>query len=271
MKFLIIVIAFGLFFTGCDKVEEEKYQFSGEIVARVNDDVLRLDELKSNFNGRSWFLVKKDEKREFVKQWIDLTVLAQAGTLNALDKEPLIVSRLKSAEKNIMANATIAREMAKIQLSEEALFNYYRTHESTFKKVTEQLKIQQIVVDNAVTLEEVLNALRNGAKFSDTARQYSKGEGADAGGYIGFKSREQIPVAIWDKLQTLRQWGYTQVQIENNYYIVRWYEKQTVEKTGEFNQIKKQIEKMLIEERQSEIYQSLLKKLKQNADIEMTI
>ena len=96
-RLLILIFVITLF--SCIQTEEE------DIVAQVNDIKLTMDEFKANFSDYEWDIITVEEKKEFIQDWVQLTLLAQEADLLEISQSSKIEEKIKSAKINIKANA----------------------------------------------------------------------------------------------------------------------------------------------------------------------
>jgi hypothetical protein len=131
------------------------------VIAQVNEEKLSLEELKANFTEQQWKNLTKEEKEEMVQDWIRLTLLAQEAEKNGISDQQLIKNRLQTARKNILANALIAQNLAKITVTDEELFNYYRLHKNNYQKTHKEYRVQRIFVQSESLLDSVRAAIKS--------------------------------------------------------------------------------------------------------------
>lgn len=238
----------------------------GEIVAQVNDEELSLEQLKSPFSEQEWQLKSMVEKKELVENWIDLTAMAQVADEREISETTQINFRLENAAKTIKSNALLAQEIENITVTENDLFEYYQLHQNRYKSSYKEYNIQRVYTKDLETTEQALAAMRNGMDFENSAKNYSR-EGAGAnGGYIGFKRQEEIEPEVWQRLTELRKWRYDRVDTDNGYYIVRYIDSREVEIDKNFKEVKNEIRKLVLEEKQRDLYKKFVEKIRQKTE-----
>jgi len=249
-----------LILVSCNLKQEENY------IARVNDQMLTLEEFRANFSDQQWEKLSKNEKIAHLEDWIKLSLLAQEADKLELSATAQVQAKIRNAETNIKANATIGQAISKIQISEDDLFDYYKVHKSRYQKKQKEFKIQRIFIKEKSTRDSVLADLKNGTKFKDAARKYSQERLGATGGYMGFMAKKDVDEAIWNKLESLDKWRYSTLKLEKGYYVVRYYDRReiTVEKT--FAEVKDEISKIVLQIKQKESYDKLIEELKFRAE-----
>ena len=249
-----------LILISCNLKQEENY------IAKVNDEMLTLEEFRANFSDQQWEKLSKDDKVTHLEDWIKLSLLAQEADKLELSTTAQVQTKLRNAEINIKANATISQAISSIKISEDDLFDYYKVHKSKYQKKQKQFKIQQIYVKEKSKLDSTLSDLASGTKFKDVAKKYSEERLGATGGYLGFMAKKDVDEAIWNKLESLDKWRYSTLKLEKGYYVVRYYDRReiTVEKT--FAEVKDEISKIVLQIKQKESYDKLIEELKFRAE-----
>jgi len=259
---LILIFVIALF--SCVQTEEE------DIVAQVNDTKLTMDEFKANFSDNEWDLLTIDEKKEFIQDWVQLTLLAQEADRLEISKSLKIKERIKSAGINIKANALIATKLADVTVSEDELFNYYKIHKSEYQISHKEYKVQRIFTKEKAKLKLILNAIDT-TSFKDAAIEFSEEPAGRNGGYIGFISQKNAHENIWNTLNSLEQYYYKSVETDKGYYIVRFYDTQIVYSNKTFLEVKDEIRKTVTKKKKEETYNNLIKELKNKSEITISI
>jgi EpsD family peptidyl-prolyl cis-trans isomerase len=111
---LLSVVAAAL--AGCGKKSEEQASTpNSQVVARVGDQVVTVQELETEFR---WSNVANDKRRdpEIVKRILGELVarkyLLQQATAAKLDREPTVLLDLLRAREQVLANALVSRQVA---------------------------------------------------------------------------------------------------------------------------------------------------------------
>ncbi|HNW99876.1 MAG TPA: peptidylprolyl isomerase [Candidatus Cloacimonadota bacterium] len=267
MKRILLLSFVILLILGCQKFSSSK----SEIVAQVNQETLTMAELQSMFSPDEWKAMSIDQKRDFIRQWIDLTLLSQSAKEMKLENNKQVKERIKLADKKVLTNALIAEKLKSVQVSEEELFNYYRVHMGDFNQVGKIIKVQRIFLHDRARVDEVMTELRKGMNFADAARAYSQEALGQNGGYAGTVSVSDSVRTFWDALQNVKIYEIVIVTANGGYYLVRSYEEQLGSGTPTFDTLRDEIRKRVVKEKQQQIYDELLKELKSTADISISI
>ncbi|MCK4694893.1 MAG: peptidylprolyl isomerase, partial [Candidatus Cloacimonetes bacterium] len=226
--FVFLVILF--LFISCIQQDDE------DNLAQVNNEKLTSEKLKSNFSKEEWKDMSNEEKREFVQDWIQLTLLAQEADRQKISSIPEIESKIETAEKTIKSNALIAQKLSDIEITEDELFNYYKIHKSKFQTSSIEYKVQRIFTTDKLKIEEIRQEIQK-TSFSETAKRYSEEKAGKNGGYIGFLSKDSSNKAIWDVLKSLKKYRIKTIKTDKGYYILRYYDTRKVYKDRIFLEV----------------------------------
>jgi len=257
--FLCIVTLFA-----CVQTEDE------DIVAQVNEVKLTIDEFKANFSDEEWDTFSIDSKKEFIQDWVKLTLLAQEADELQISQSPKIKERIKNAENNIKSNALLAAKLADITISEDELFNYYKIHKSEYQTSHKEYKVQRIFTKDKTKIKEILDAVKT-SSFKDAAIQYSEEPAGKNGGYIGFLSQKSSHINIWNALKSLQKYHYKTVETNKGVYILRYYDTRTVDTEKTFLEVKDEIKKMVARKKNEDVYNGLIQELKNKSEITISI
>lgn len=266
MKYIVWIIVILIALSACSVIDGK-----GEVVARVDDESLTMDELKANFSAEEWKNLSSEQKKEYVSQWVNLILLAKEAEKNGLDKDRQVINRVNYAKQKIMGNALISARLAAINFTEEDMFNYYRVHQGEFTQPLKNYKLQRIYLTDSGSVNKVKQELQNGMRFEDAARVYSLEEIGKTGGFMGTVSSEDADSSFWLAVRNLKLYEVTTLQKENGFYLLRPYmEEEGVGKTG-FENLKDEIRRRMLDERRKEVYDDLLKELKSKANVYLMI
>lgn len=241
------------------------------VVAQVNNETLSMSEIQAMFTQAEWDEMTLEQKRDYIRQWIDLTLFAQSAKEMKLENSKQVQEKLKLGEKKVLTNAVISEKLKTVQVSEEELFNYYRIHMGEFNQVGKILKVQRIFLTDRTKVDEVMVELRKGINFADAAKAYSQESIGQNGGYAGSASVSDSVKTFWDALQNLKVLEIAIIPANGGYYIARSYEEQLGTGTPTFDTLRQEIRLRVLKEKRQQLYDDLLRDLKSNADITILI
>jgi len=267
MKYTLIFIMI-ISLLSCEMKEKES---SEEYIAKVNNEKISLEEFESCFSKEEWQKLNTEEKKEALYNWVDMTVLAQEADKIELSDNDVIKMKIEAAIKKIKANALIAQKMKEVKPTEEEIFNYYKANKTKYTTHQKQYKLQQIVVNSAEDMEKVKREINSKEKFADVASKYSVEKTPGKDGVIGFVSQADINQTIWQTLETLQMFFYSINQIGDKHYMFRYIDVRETDIEKDYQTVKEEIVKNLIEEKKQDVVDSLINELKQNSEIVISL
>ena len=261
-NYIIFLLAITLLIVSCGKKETAP---NGTVIAQVNDAVLLLEDLQSEYSPEAWNALPTPEKQEVVNQWKRLALLSQEAKNMQLDQHPAVRMKLDTARMKVLSNAVLAQRIRQIDVSEEEAFEYYKRNYLTEET---ELKIQRIFVKTRKKLKEVQEAIRGGMKFTDAATAYSEEAIGKNGGWVGFKSRKELGDRIWNELMKRNPWEYAVVQVDNGYYLILHYRSRKVpSQAADFEDVKAEIEEKLRMDKMKNETDEFIRELEKKANI----
>ncbi|HPF08592.1 MAG TPA: peptidylprolyl isomerase [Candidatus Cloacimonadota bacterium] len=257
-RVLLLLILAGIFFvSACNKNQDTSAK-----LAEVNGEVLTLDAFKSTFGVEEWDSLSPETRKRYVEDWVNLTLLAQETRSRGLDKELAMQQRISYATKKVKANALISASLAKLQISEDQLFSYFRIHQAEFLKPVMLYKIERIKLQDKISAENVLQQLNAGMSFAQAVRQHSIEALRNQGGSMGFVAPGSPDSLFWQSANTLQASQYGVLSVEDAWYVIRYTETKDGESDANFEDHRAEIKRRIILERQEEVYQNLLREIK---------
>jgi hypothetical protein len=160
------------------------------VLARVGTAELTEDDLNRMLPPEVREGVSGSEVRDIVDRWVRSELLYQKALHDGLSEEPEIVARLRSLERELLADEQLERELTRrVRVTGEELQAYYRAHLAEY---TQEVQLKQIVVNTREEADDAMRMLRSGAIFEQLARTRSIDESANAGGDLGFLGKDAM-------------------------------------------------------------------------------
>ena len=237
-----------------------------EIVAKVNSDILTLPEFKAHFTENEWKKLSSKDKRDYINDWIQITLFAQEADRLKLTQTPEVKAKIDNAIKNIKSNTLLAYKLSQITVTEDELLNYYKLHKKDFQEKVLQYKIQRILVTDSERLPFIRQQLED-KSFKYCAKKYSDESLGKNGGYMGFVSKRDIDNTMWNEVTSLKRFHYKTLKADKGFYIIRWTDKREKYIPKEFSRVKEKIKNIVLQQKREEFFNKLLKQLKSQSDI----
>lgn len=255
---LILLTGLMLLGFGCKKDKQPQ----GTILAQVGDDKLYEESFKSVFSEEEWANMDSATRKKYIQDWVNLTLLAQEFQKSGLNNSLEVKQKLDFATKKVKANALIADRMADLEISEDALFAYYRIHKGEFDAKALEYNVQRIYLEDQHKAQQLLIELQNGADFDLLVKHNSQELLRDKLGHMGFVSPGTQDSLFWNQARELQTGEYGMFAAEGGWYIIRQIGSRESDKDLMFDDLRAQIRSRILAERQQSIYEDLLKQIK---------
>ena len=172
-------------------------------------------------------------------------------------------------ENNLLINKLINNFVnSKVSVSDEEMLRYFEANESKFHK-SEQVRALHIMVETEEEIRQIQKELQSKEKdFSGLAREYSLGPEGVRGGDLGYFEAGQMPEEF-DNVFKLKINGVSDIiRTPYGFHLFKVVDKVEDRKMS-FEESKKQIEQVLLQELQDKAFQKWLVALKDKAAIDI--
>jgi hypothetical protein len=257
----VLLVLLALSLAACNKKEEK-----GIALAQVGDEVLYLENFKATFGVAEWDALSAEQRKRFIEDWVNLTVLAKYADEHDVGKDIAVKQRILYAAKKVKANALISKRLAEVQVSEDQLFNYFRIHQSEFQKKAMEFSIQRIALSDKITAEKVLSQLNQGMNFSEAVQRYSTEELKAKQGMMGFVSASGADSTFWLAARNIAEASFGIVSANQLWFVFRIADIRDTSQEANFEDYRADIKRKIILEKQDQVYQDLLKEIKSRMD-----
>lgn len=261
--FLLVLFAVG----GCGKGNEPAKapgEKAGEIV-RVGDAVLTGADLNRLVPEDEQIPLTFEERREFVRRWVDTEVLRQEATRRGLKTDPYVEARLKELEQQFLADYLVFAELRKrTEVSEEEVEGYYAAHEREYMN---EYRVSQILVGTPEEAARVVELLKT-KSWAWVANRYSIDASAKRGGDLGYLTKgNMIPEleAIVFDMKPNEVSGI--VKSDFGYHVFRLDDVREALVSVGLDDVREQIMNTLMLDKRKKAYRELLDSLKAKANV----
>jgi len=275
----IVLTAVLLFFVTTAKkpaIVVSKKQIDGALLAQVNDWKIGLDD----FNKRLKALEPLAEQQkldiadvEFKKKALDELVktvlLSEEAKTRGVDKKRDIIEAIESYKQTLLAESLLADVLKEIDVTDVEIDNFYNQNKDYFKK-PEQVKIREIAVNDKNTADNLYIRILQGEDFSLIAAQSSTADSKNKGGdlgYLGYNPDEKFK-KFWEVAFTLDKGEISNIfkSEDGKFYIIKAEDK--IEgKITPLEEIKEDIKKALVIDKETKALEELVSLIKQKAKV----
>jgi peptidyl-prolyl cis-trans isomerase C len=261
--FLLVLFAVG----GCEKGNEPGNvpgERAGEIV-RVGDAVLTGDDLNKLVPEDEQIPLTMEERREFVRRWVDTEILRQEAIRRGLKADPYVEARLRELEQQFLADYLVFTELRKrTAVTEEEVEGYYAAHEREYMN---EYRVSQILVGTPEEAERVIELLKT-RSWAWVANRYSIDASAKRGGDLGYLTKgnmiPELEAIIFDLKPNDITGG---IKSDFGYHIFRLDDVREALVAVGLDDVREQIMNTLMLEKRNRAYREFIDSLKASADI----
>jgi hypothetical protein len=143
-----------------DRAPERVVPAAGPVVARVNDAVLREDDLKDALPDFLGDIYTDGGRNEFVEQWVEGELLYQKALEEGLQRDEEIRRKVDQFEHMLMQQEVLRRFLEReITVTDEEITRYYEENIEGFRRETDEFQVARLVFPEEETAREVAGEL----------------------------------------------------------------------------------------------------------------
>ncbi len=273
-KFLVAAAGCTLAVAACGK-DGGQGTAQGPVVLKVNDKAFTTADVEREINQElrraprevQQLLSSKEGQKQFVERLLRRELLLQEAEKQKIGERPEVAEQVAALRRELMIRAVLQEEIgAKIKVEDKEVQDYFAAHQDEFSG--DQVRVRHILVGTEDEAKEVLARLAKNERFEDLARTLSKDSASAAkGGDLGYFGREQMVPDFAKAAFALKPGEVSSVvKTPFGYHIIQLVDR----KKGEplpYDQVKDQLRRRLLEERQNQRFQEWIKGLEAGAKI----
>lgn len=237
-----------------------------KVLAKVNGIEITEDMLNKTIEkfpeDRKAYFDNEFGRKQLLEQLINVELINAYGSELKVEEDELYRTSMEQAEKDIKFNATMAKIMGDINVTDEEVQAKFESNPEAFKG-PETVGAKHILVDSEEKAKEIKEKLdRNEITFEDAATEYSSCPSKENGGDLGSFGRGMMVPEFEDAAFSAEVNKVTEpVKTQFGYHLINIYEKSDAQIPG-FEDVKDQIKTSLLQEKQMEKYTKLVNDLK---------
>jgi len=261
--FLLVLFAVG----GCGKGNEPGKAAgdkTGEIV-RVGDAVLTGGDLNRLVPEDEQIPPTFEERRDFVRRWVDMEVLRQEAIRRGFKTDPYVEARLKELEQQFLADYLVFAELRKrTEVSEEEVAAYYVAHEREYMN---EYRVSQILAGTPEDAARAAGLLKTRG-WAWVANRYSIDAGAKRGGDLGYLTKGNMIPELEEVVFSMKPGSLSGViKSDFGYHIFKLEDVREALVPVGLEDVREQIMNTLMMAKRTSAYRDLLDSLKDRAHI----
>jgi foldase protein PrsA len=268
MRYLVALLAVGAtLLLSCSGEDEPE----GTVLARVNDEVLTMEELMYQIPADYRNQVDAAGLGEVIDNWINTEILYQEAVRRGLDDDPEVKAIVEAGIKDAVARKMIDTELEnKVVIPPSMVDSIYAAQKDSFRLEADRFRASHIFFQNVGDAEAVYARLQKGDDFAALARDYSQDrQSAQRGGDIGYFGSEDIDPAFVAAAKDLRVGAFSKpVKTAYGFHIIKLTERQKAGEDLDSLEAKRSIFENLYTQQHARAFNDLLERLKASAVIE---
>lgn len=204
----------------------------------------------------------EEGKKQLLEDLVNQELFYVEAKETQLHNDESFKSEMKKIEENMLKQFAINKVLSSITLTEDEKKAFFEANKSKFNK-SETASAKHILLDTEEKASELFNKINEGAvSFEDAAAEHSTCPSKDAGGNLGSFPRGQMVPEFEEAVFNMKQGEISgPVQTQFGYHLIKLEEIQSGGES-EYEEVKNEIEKTLMYQKQSEVYSNKLNDLK---------
>lgn len=244
----------------------------GPVVARVDG----VDLTRANLDDQMPLGLDPEtaatERQAFVENWVRQQLLYQEALATGVEESARIQRLLAQARRDLLVAAFLNRELEnrQVEVSEEAIEDYYNLHADRFLRPEAEIRAQHILIGSRRDANSLRQKLIQGDSFVEAARQHSLDEDTKmTGGSLGFFSEDDDPM-LWEICRDLTLNRISNpLPTEDGFHLVRVLDRKEPGTVKEVEQVRSQIVEALVREEHERRLDELIARLKEKRSWEI--
>lgn len=246
----------------------------GPVVLKVNDKAYTAADLEREISQEirraprdvQAHLASKEGQKQFLDRLVRRELLMQEAEKQKLAERPEVAEQVAALRRELMVRTLLQEEIgAKITVEDKEVQGYFTSHPEEFSG--DEVRLRHILVGTEEEAKYVLDRLKK-EPFEALAKMLSKDSStASKGGDLGYLRREQMFPDMAKAAFALKS-GELSAIIRSPFglHVLQFVDR----KKGQaftFDQVKEQLRRRLLDERQNQRYQEWIKGLEAAAKV----
>jgi EpsD family peptidyl-prolyl cis-trans isomerase len=237
IRSLVLLFIFAAALVSCGKKSEDKASTANsQVVARVADQVVTVQELQTEFR---WSNVPDDKRRdpEIVKRTLRELVarkyLLQQATAAKLDREPTVLLDLLRAREQVLANALLSRQVStRASAINQLDVNKYIANNPAKFANRQVVEVDQISFPVGPNAQSVIDSTRDLTALGEVDQKLTS-MGISHGRSSGILNSAEMPDELWRLIDSKKPEDIFFVRSGPNGIVLQIKGKETQPLTGE--------------------------------------
>lgn len=269
-----LAAALALMVSGCGK-DGGDGKVGGPVILKVNEksyataDVERelTQELRRLPRELQHVLATKDGQKQFLDRLVRRELLLQEAEKRKLGERPAVTDEVTALRRELMLRTLLQEEIgSKVMVEDKEVQEYFTSHTDEFSG--DRIRARHILVKTEEEAQQVLARLAKQELFEELAKALSKDTAtAGKGGDLDYFGREQMVPEFARAAFALKAGEVSGVvKTPFGYHVIKLVDRKKGQPLS-YEQVKDQLRRRLLDERQTQRFQGWIKGLEAAAKI----
>jgi peptidyl-prolyl cis-trans isomerase C len=274
LRGLAVAAGVALMAVGCGKSGGDA-KAQGPAILKVNDKAFTAADVEKEISQEvrrapqqlGPFLASKEGQKQLLDRMVRRELLLQEAEKRKIGDQPDVADQVAALRRELMIRSLLQEEIgSKIKVEDKDVQEYYTAHQDEFSG--DKVRARHILVQTEDEAKQVQERLAKNESFEDLAKTLSKDTSTAAkGGDLDYFSREQM-VPDFAKAAFALKPGEVSGIVKSpfGYHLIKLVDR----KKGQpltFEQVKAQLQRRLIDERQNQRFTQWIKELETAAKV----
>jgi len=269
-KFIFLIVAIS-FLIGCSSTHKQNKDDA--VVAQVGKSVLLASEINQEVPDALSKSIRLDEKKNYVRRWINTEVLYQEARKRGYDHLPDIQRELQSVKRALLANKLLEKEFPKKPvIPDSTVRGYYLKHKDSFVRNRNEIRLGIVLFQQKKNAKAFADLLQSGKSFSQAMKiTFPKREQSQTWD-TGYIPKTDIPSVLSGVVKRAKIKGIVgPLKTADGFYVFQVLDRKKSGSYRSFEEVRPKIVELLQEEKIREIYHQYINSLKNQQNIVMNL
>lgn len=269
-KIIFSIVALS-FLMGCSLTH--KQDKNNSIVAQVGKSVLLASEVNREVPSRLSKSIRLDEKKNYVRRWINNEVLYQEAEKRGYGNLPEIKRELQKVKKSLMANKLLEKEFPKKpEVPDSAIKKYYLKNKDSFIRNNNEVRFGFVFFQQKKNADAFAERLKRGTPFTEALKVAFPKPKQPQNWDSGYIPESKVPPFLSGVVKRTKTKGVVGPRkTEGGFYVLQILDRQKSGSYRSLEEVRPKIMSMLREEKIRQIYHRYINSLKDQRNIVMNL
>lgn len=242
-----------------------------KILAKVGSHLITetdLEHMLKNLNPQiSAGFQGEEGKKALLQELVNQKLLYLEAVENSIENDAKFQKEFEKLKENFVTQYSIQKLINSVSVTHEELETYYNEHKESYVS-PEKVKASHILVSDEHLAKELQNKLSKGESFDMLAKEHSSCPSKERGGDLGMFGKGQMVPEFEEAVFKLKVGEISApVKTQFGFHLIKVTEKQETKKLS-FEDVRSAILRDMMADRQAEVYQGRIAKLKTKYSVE---